>query len=63
MEGNFPTSTYNRKSGIVVKKTNTMDCYRDRPVLIQSGKKSTSTNNRTSPYDRNLKVRLITLTS
>ena len=34
MEGNFPTSTYNRKSGIVVKKTSTMDFYRDRPVLI-----------------------------
>ena len=25
MEGNFPTSTYNRKSGIVVKKNSTMD--------------------------------------
>ena len=27
MEGNFPTSTYNRKSSIVVKKTSTMDLY------------------------------------
>ena len=33
MDGNFPTSTYNRKSGIVVKKQYDR-FYWDRPVLI-----------------------------
>ena len=44
--------TYNRKSGIVVKKTSTMDFYWDRSVLIINSirKKSTST------YNRNLRV-------
>ena len=35
-----------------------MDVYRDRPVLIidSNRKKSNSTNNRTSRYNRNLRV-------
>ena len=58
MEGNFSTSTYNRKSGIVVKKTSMMDFYWDRPVPIIDSirKKPTSTYNRTSTCNRNLRV-------
>ena len=46
MKGNFPTSTYNRKSGIVAKKTVRWIFIEIVQYLIQSGKKSTSTYNR-----------------
>ena len=54
MEENFPTSTYNRKSGIhsTVKKTIRWIFFSDRLVLMIDSirKKSTST------YNRNLRV-------
>ena len=58
MEGNFPNSTYNRKSSVVVKETSTMDFYRDCPVLIIDSirKKSNSTYNGTSTFNRKLRV-------
>ena len=34
MEGNFPNSTYYRKSSMVVKKNSIMDFYLDCPVII-----------------------------
>ena len=49
MEGNFPNSMYNRKSGIVVKKTQ-YDSIR---------KKSNSMYNRTSTYNRNPRVEML----
>ena len=57
-EGNFWTSTYNRKSSIIIKKTSTMDFYWDRPVLRIDSIRKTSTRmyNRISTYNSNLRV-------
>ena len=58
MKGNFTTSTYNRKSSTVVKKAVRWIFIEINQYLylIQSGKISNSTYNRTSTYNRNLRV-------
>ena len=58
MEGKFPTSTYNRKSSIVVKKQYDGFLLRLSSTYnwFNQEKKSSSTYIRTSSYNRNLRV-------